>query len=1027
MSDFALTYPIKFFLSKLAKVATLRKTTQFFAYIISWILLSWLTTFFSDRFTDTPQVVRGVILVISLSGISYLSFKYYLFLTTAQKSWVWLSKKVRKVYPTQGEKLLGIVEIALNKEVFQNQKTAAVLFHAEQAKFEKEISSVNIGTAFPLQHNLRAYLTLALLTSFSILVAGGFPELLKNSLERWITPWNQTERISLTNLLVTNSEIAIPKNESVILRVPFSRKSRIFPPSATLQSEQNLNFKEISRANGLFFEFTIPPLQHHSTFQLSCGDFHQPIYISPSHRPSLSILEAVINWPNYLTYPESRINLLSENLYFLSGSKISVQGRANKELSAISLKSNEWLAYQSPQNNDFIFKPSLLDKNQEVQVYFEDRSMFSQARKYLIDMKVFEDQPPTSEFDQVNDFSPILEFESRSFQIMAKDDFGISSFALTLEVFRPDQAIIKHSLISQNFKEGNKTEINISYPFNPSFFDLQTKDQVSLTITVNDRFPDRNATKFSSPKLEVIGAQEHADFITRKMEELLSKVAEISREQESLQSRTIQIKSELANSKNPLLTSFDTNTISALTEKQDTVGQNLLSSVETGFTLLKYATENPVFNASTLQDFTDSVIEMNGIANEPMASSKKRLAEASKSARADTDSHLSVSVRNQEDALLRLKNLLKRLSDQIDLIEAKSLAQRLSDLGLKEKSISLGLLSIMPHTIGQTASFLSEQDSEIIEELQTTQEQVQLEAKETHNEISRYYERTGVTAYQKVNLLMHGSGLDSGLKLITQKISHNKSLKALNELFTWQEQFSRWAKILENQIAESSQSGGEGSSSGKDIATEVVELLKIKRKQKNILQKTNFVNQDILNLDHKSWSQKLSKSQNELAIDLTDSQIALANETLNPLIDEAHTAMSQAYNLLRKANTSKKTQGQQVIAKDLVSDIINLLVEGQQNDDKSEAGQELSMMDFLLMQSKSLKSKKGKGSNQAVGKTGGGNNQGGKASQWHDQGKGENMKVHSPARKPEAGSAVIPTIPAEFKEAMERYLEKIGQ
>ena len=60
-----------------------------------------------------------------------------------------------------------------------------------------------------------------------------------------------------------------------------------------------------------------------------------------------------------------------------------------------------------------------------------------------------------------------------------------------------------------------------------------------------------------------------------------------------------------------------------------------------------------------------------------------------------------------------------------------------------------------------------------------------------------------------------------------------------------------------------------------------------------------------LNLDHKSWSQKLSKSQNELAIDLTDSQIALANETLNPLIDEAHTAMSQAYNLLRKANTSK--------------------------------------------------------------------------------------------------------------------------
>ncbi|MDG1138246.1 MAG: hypothetical protein P8N49_01840 [Opitutales bacterium] len=1027
MSDFTLTYPIKFFLSQLAKVAALWKAKQFMAYAISWVLLSWLTTFLSDRFTDTPQVVRGIILAVSFSGIFYLGFRYYLFLTTAHTSWLWLSKQVRKTYRTHGEKLLGIVEIASNKQDYQNLKTAKVLFYAEQAKFEKEISSVNIRTIFPQRANQSAYLTLALFASSAILIAGVFPALLRNSIERWITPWNQTERISLTNLLVANPEIFIPKNESVVLRFPFSKNSRIFPKSASFESEKNLDFREISRSNGHFFEFTIPPLQTDSTFNLRCGDFFQSIKISPSHRPSLSMLEAVVTWPNYLAYPQIKVNLLMENSPFLRGSEISLQGKANKGLSNISLRCNDWLDYQLPQDRDFIFNLPLLKKTQEIQIYFEDRTMFTQARKYLLDMKVFEDKPPTSEVDLLDNFSPILEFESRSFHIKAEDDFGISSFALTLEIFKPDQVIIKHSLISQKFNEANKTELNISYPFDPSFFGLQNKDQISLTLSVNDRFPERKSTKSSSPKLKIIGAQEHADFIIQKMEGLLSKVAETSRKQESLQSQTILQKSRLADSKNHQYTSFDTNVISELAEQQKLVTQDLLSSVETGFTLLKYATENPVFDASTLKDFTDSVNEMTGIANEQMAPSKESLTEASKSAKTNINGHLLVSIQSQEIALIRLKNLLQELTKQIDLIEARSLAQRLNELGLREKSISIDLITIMPHTIGQSKSSLSDQDLRIIKELQGFQEQVRHEAKEAHNEISRYYERTGVTAYQKVNLLMHGSKVDSGLNSITQKIGENITLKALNELSAWQNKFSSWARILENQIAESSQGGGEGSSSGKDTAAQVLELLKIKRKQKNILQKTKLINQDMLDVDHELWSQKLSESQNELAIDLTDSQIALANEALNPLIDEAHTAMAEAYDLLRRANTCEKTQGKQIIARDLVSDIINLLVEGQQKDDKNEVSQEVSTMEFLLMQSKSQKSKKGKGNSQAAGKTGGGNNQGGKESGKLEQIREENMKVHFHSRKPKTGGAVIPTIPPEFKEAMERYLEKIGK
>jgi len=299
MSDFSLSPTIRNFLLQLGKIAMRQKTFQCLACGISWISLSWLVTFLSDRFFDTPQSVRSLILAICFLGILYLIF-HLIRSNHFSSSLIWLSRQTRKVYPVHGEKLLGLVQIAGNKKNSPNSKTTRSLLKAEQAKLEKEIPSLDIACIFPFRRNRTVYTLLSILVFLPAMVAFTFPELAKNSAERWMMPWKHTKKITLTQLLPPDQEIIVPRNESFILRVPFSPTSRVFPLSASLATKHDSHFSEISFSNEHFFEFSVPPLSQGSTFQLRSGDFRHAFRVTPNDRPLLSRLVAQVQWPRYL-------------------------------------------------------------------------------------------------------------------------------------------------------------------------------------------------------------------------------------------------------------------------------------------------------------------------------------------------------------------------------------------------------------------------------------------------------------------------------------------------------------------------------------------------------------------------------------------------------------------------------------------------------------------------------------------------------------------------------------------------------
>lgn len=218
-----------------------------------------------------------------------------------------------------------------------------------------------------------------------------------------------------------------------------------------------------------------------------------------------------------------------------------------------------------------------------------------------------------------------------------------------------------------------------------------------------------------------------------------------------------------------------------------------------------------------------------------------------------------------------------------------------------------------------------------------------------------------------------------------------------------------------------------GKSEGKDRTAEIMSLLKMRQTQTEILQKTRIADQGSFQAKRDKWTETLKLQQDTLMIDLTDTQISLAEESFNPLFDDAHTAMSESSEFLSREIVDSKAQSSQNEAKDFLSDLINLMIEGQGQGSDKQNLDELSAMEFLMQQMAANQKGNAKGKSLTPGKTGGGSAQGGETDQTSEATDGKTSGSSSQSRSTQSDAGGMPSIYPEFQEVMEKYFEEIDQ
>jgi hypothetical protein len=507
------------------------------------------------------------------------------------------------------------------------------------------------------------------------------------------------------------------------------------------------------------------------------------------------------------------------------------------------------------------------------------------------------------------------------------------------------------------------------------------------------------------------------------MNSVIAEVSEIARNQEGIQFETLSTEEKTRKSAAQQLTQKETAEINNLKNDQTNLAKRLNTTARNGSDTINEATKNPFFTPETLKEFASSLNEIKETSTGSMRESENKLKDAASSNASDASQSMMQSAESQERALEELRRVLAKFSEQLDRLEAITLAQRLTKLEKTEKKLSIKLVSIMPTSVGKMPSQLDNKNLSSFYEMEKSQKRVSEDADEVKNEISRYHERTQKAEYGKVSRLMEAANLKKGLTGVAQNIRNNTSFQALENLNYWENSFEKWAKLLQQESPGGDSPGGQGK--GKDRTADILALLKMKKVQSDILFKTKTLDRKGFRGNKRTWSSSLNDQQDTLMIDLTDTQISIAEEALNPLFDDAHMAMAQSSELLSKQIFNEQTQSPQQESKDILSDIINLMTEGQGQGNGRKDDEGLKAMELLMMQMGNEQSGQAKGKSPVPGKTGGGSSQGGKTDKTIDSLSGTSSTPNMIDNSSQSSGSGSPSIAPEFQEMMEKYYKAI--
>ena len=1011
------------FFQILSKMARIRIGLRFILLAFCFLGASCLILGISDRFWATTISARSLIFFSGLLSALWAVFNVISYTFYYTRKLPWLSRSVRKVYRAEGERLLGIIEIT-EQEKMGHQSFSTQIFEAAQLKMAKDINSIQMGKIFSWKKVRLPTASAAVIFLIILLAYASFPGLTKNTFKRWLLPFASVERATLTEILNDETKsFTVLKNESNTIRFSLAASSRRKPNYAELVQSNESKFHLVSTLNGGIYEFIIPPQSNDFSVELIVGDYRKTFSAQSVNRPKLEVLSSLVKFPEYLSLISKEFNSLDNQIEVPENSEITFKGKANRKLNQILITDSTSKYALNPSSKDFALNLPKIKEDKRYLLHIIDHFGFSQREPVNIFLKMQKDLPPVVNLDPLIDTSPVLLFETRKVSFRNKDDFGLKDCSLVCSIFRGEKKIKDLEIIRENFSEIGKKNFELSFPFDPSLFSLEDGDAVTLIASAKDNFPLRQATLSKPLKLQIIGPEKHAEMIRAQIDGVIAEIAEIARNQEAVQFETLSAEENVRKSTEQQLNSKESAEINNLKNDQNDLAKRLNSSARNGSDIINEASKNPFFDPETLKEFASSLSEIKETSSGSMKESESKLSTAASSNSSEASQSMMQSVESQEKALEELRKVLAKFSEQLDRLEARTLAQRLTKLEKTEKKLSTKLVSIMPSSVGKLPSQLNNQNLSSFYEMEKIQEQVSADADEVKNEISRYHERTQKAEYGKVSRLMEEANLKKGLSDVALRIRKNISFQALDNLNYWESSFEKWAKLLE-QESPGGDSAGEGGE-GKDRTADILALLKMRKIQSDILFKTKTLDQESFRGNKQVWSLSLKDQQDTLMIDLTDTQISIAEEALNPLFDDAHMEMSKSSDQLSKQTFDEETQTAQQESKNIISDLINLLLEGQGQGQGSNDNENLTAMEFLMMQMGKDAAETGQGNSPVPGNTGGGSSQGGSVDEVTKSLRGSTLAPTKNDSSSQGSSSVTPSIAPEFQEAMEKYFKAI--
>jgi hypothetical protein len=906
-------------------------------------VISFTGLYISDRIWDSPAILRFSLFLVGFAP--FIIFIYYTVhhVFKERRDFKDLSILVQKHHRKLGDSLLGVIELAENKDLSENVSrelcSAAISSIAEKAEAIDFCEAIN-------RKMLKKFLACSLLLIIILLDLFMFTRpAFSNSLSRWVMPFSKIERFTYVKITDLPQKITVPHGEDFEIGCRLDEASAYKPSHLKFRVGQELT-KKVAFSSGTA-KLKISGQAKQVDLKIWAGDFRKTVKITPVHRPVLINLEAAVKLPDYTCRNEIRTKISGKSFSILEGGSYSIEGKINR-----GLKSAEFLANGSGwkplkiRGNNFstaIFKAEALEKNR---ISWSDIYGLAPLHPFEYSVTIDKDREPSTECPKLSQVSAILPYETLTIQATAEDDYGVSELGMVYSAADPknEKKILKTG--SMNLAKGapDKIKLDSEFMFCPRQLNIPEQTIVTLQTMTNDYYPKRPAVFSRQYKIYVLSQQEHEALIKQEFEAIMAKVEDLVwREEENLEkNRDIsklpeqEIKKEETSEK-----------IGEQKNAEKSNSEDLEKLTDKILKLIEEAMRNREFPAKTIAEWAKLLKTATEVSQTNMKNVEKSLSKAQ--AGKQRAEEMRNALEEQQELLDKLKGLMKTMDDSLNNLQMENFVSRLKKEAESEKAIADKLASIMKTSIGIEQNALPEKIKNEINVQKTKQEQVKKSARDIQSDMLGFFSRTQIKKYQEVAEDMDKEQTQKKLAELADMIGGNKTAQGMKNAKAMADKFDKWAKNLEqqdNQKTPRSAANGEMKPVDPEIA---IGLLRLIQQEQELREQTRHLEENRENMpDYTDKATKLSEKQMGIRQELKKINDKVPDfPKLTSIISGAEKAMTDAGALLFKPKTDSETLAAETEAIEILSSSMQ-----QESEISEPADGAMAMLMQMMLQAK---------------------------------------------------------------------------
>ncbi len=483
------------------------------------LALSYLAVFLLDRFFDTDGLTRGLILVGGSIGMAVL-------FPMKCHRWLWGTRRMEQVaqivkhkYPSLGDQLLGVIELARQESIdaqtnADNTRQSLTLAKAAIAQVDRVMETRDLGDAVPRPRHRGWAAAAAVPIALTALVIALLPSAGHNAFARWLMPWRDVPRYTFTQLETVPKTMVVAHGEAFDLTAKLKGDSPWAPDQGKVDVPSARSPLKASLTEG-DYGFKIPPRTEESELFMTIGDARERIAVKPAMRPELSSLKATIVLPDYLQYSRPlEVDIRGGSISVLKGAQATISAHINREITLASVSNHP---YDFRKNE--ILVPSLpIRESKDLQFEWTDNLGLTSKEPFKLKINAIDDEEPSITCQQEDPIQVVLTSDVLSFELGARDDFGLKKIGLEWEGLKDAISNPKphngEKLIMQGGPEVQALAAPATFCADSDHVPPQ---KLMLRAFVEDYEPNRKRVYSPAYTLHVMSPSEHVVWMTSQL------------------------------------------------------------------------------------------------------------------------------------------------------------------------------------------------------------------------------------------------------------------------------------------------------------------------------------------------------------------------------------------------------------------------------------------------------------------------------------------------------------------------------